>query len=117
MRGISIRAIFKTGLVLAVIFSVLAGTAAVRSSQRTIAAYVFISLATLIPAEEFFRHAFHDGVRFIHGFYFLLNIIGTGFAYQTLQLGFPEQFGSFAGNWRWLSYHGYARWTPVECIE
>jgi hypothetical protein len=104
----------KTGLVFAVVFSVLAGTAVVRSSQRTIAAYVFISLAILIPAEELVRHAFHDGVRFIHGFYFLLNIIGTGFAYQALQLGFPEQFGSFAGNWWWLSYHGYASWTPEE---
>ena len=104
----------KTGLVFAVVFSVLAGTAAVRSSQRTIAAYVFISLAILIPAEELARHAFHDGVRFVHGFYFLLNVVGTGFAYQTLQLAFPEQFGSFAGNWWWLSYHGYARWTPEE---
>jgi hypothetical protein len=104
----------KTGLVFAVVFAVLAGTAAVRSSQRTIAAYVFISLAILIPAEELVRHAFHDGVRFIHGFYFVLNVIGTGFAYQSLQLAFPEQFGSFAGNWWWLSYHGYARWTPLE---
>jgi len=98
----------------AVVFCVRAGTAAVRSSQRTIAAYVFISLAILIPAEELVRHALHGNVRFHHGFYFLLNLFGAGFAYQTLQLGFPEQFGPFPGNWWWLSYHGYARWTPEE---
>jgi hypothetical protein len=104
----------RTGLVFAVVFSVLAGTAAVRSSQRTIAAYVFISLAILIPAEELVRHALHGGVRFSHGFYFILNLLGAGFAYQALQIGFPEQFGSFPGIWWWLSYHGYARWTPEE---
>jgi hypothetical protein len=104
----------RTGLVFAVVFSVLAGTAAVRSSQRTIAAYVFISLAILIPAEELVRHALHGGVRFSHGFYFILNLLGAGFAYQALQVGFPEQFGPFPGIWWWLSYHGYARWTPEE---
>jgi hypothetical protein len=103
-----------TGLVFAVVFSVLAGTAVVRSSQRTIAAYVFISLAILLPAEQLVRHALHGDMRFHHGFYFLLNLFGAGFAYQTLQLGFPEQFGPFPGNWWWLSYHGYARWTPEE---
>jgi hypothetical protein len=104
----------RTGLVFAVVFSVLAGTAAVRSSQRTIAAYVFISLAILIPAEEWVRHAIHGGVRFSQGFLFTLNVLGAGFAYQTLQLGFPDQFGPFAGNWWWLSYRGYARWSPEE---
>jgi hypothetical protein len=104
----------RTGLVFAVVFSVLAGTAAVRSSQRTIAAYVFISLAILIPAEELIRHALHGGVRFSHGFYFILNLLGAGFAYQALQIGFPEQFGPFPGTLWWLSYHGYARWTPEE---
>lgn len=103
-----------TGLVFAVVFSVLAGTSAVRSSQRTIAAYVFISLAILIPAEELVRHTLHGDMRFAHGFYVILNLLGVGFAYQALQLGFPDQFGPFAGNWWWLSYHGYARWTPEE---
>jgi hypothetical protein len=89
----------RTAFVFAVVFSVLAGTAAVRASQRIIAAYIFIGFAILIPAEQLVRHALQGDVGFYHGFYLILNLLGAGFAYQALQLGLPEQFGPFSGDW------------------